>query len=83
LADVAERDKKIGMKKRKAKLPPNLTRQAELWLKAIGRYHLVTANVPSARSIMYAAAKNAGLKIRTEHRGNGLVIGTVIEEDHA
>ena len=60
--------------------PVNLTETAEIWLREIGHCEIYSDNVPSARSIMYAAAKDAGLKIRTEHRGNGLVVGYVIEE---
>lgn len=60
--------------------PVNFTKQAELWFRGIGTYSLLSANVPSARSIMYAAGKRAGLKVRTEHRGHGLVVGFVIEE---
>jgi len=67
--------------KRKS-VPPTgmtMTRTAELWLVAIGRHVVVADNVPAARSIMFAAAKNKGLKIRTEHRGHGIVVGTVID----
>ena len=60
--------------------PVNLTETAGIWLKEIGRCEICSDNVPSARQIMVNAAKRVGLKIRTEHRGNGLVVGYVIEE---